>query len=251
MQMPATRQRIGKPRPAHQAHEIAVASGYLFERAAKQDHGVTGGDASLGGKREFILAGTKLDFQRLQRQPERDHVLTQNLKNWRDLIVAALGQILIAMRCVAHQRRFGRPVQRVRPKPRVFYFEQVKFKLDAGDIIETRLCQLGERVAIKLSGCDRDLPAIVKIAIAQNPAGIRGPWQRTKGARIGEHDKIAGSAHFWHLHSGARLKDRENRPMRCILGQQRAGHGDAVAERVRRLAGKERLATQDAVLVRE
>ena len=69
------------------------------------------------------------------------------------------------MRGVAHQRRFGRPAQRVSAEPRVFNLEEVKLDFDASGIIETGFPKLGERVAIKMSGCDRDFPAIGKIAI--------------------------------------------------------------------------------------
>ena len=138
---------------------------HLFECAAQQHHRIGRRDPDFGSRRELILARPEFHFHGLQRQAERHDTLAQDIKNWRDLIVAALGEVLIAMRRVAHERRLGRPVERISGKSRIFYLEQVKLNLEASHIIETGLGKFTERIAAKLPGSERDLLAVGKIAV--------------------------------------------------------------------------------------
>jgi hypothetical protein len=54
-----------------------------------------------------------------------------------------------------------------------------------------------------------------------------------------------------HAYSSAGLEDWKNGAMSGVLGQQGAGHCDAVAQRLRCFAGNKRFAAQDAVLIRK
>ncbi len=68
MQMPSARQRVRQARPTHEAHQMAVPSRHLLQRAAEQHHRICGRHAALGRERELILARPEFDLQRAQRQ---------------------------------------------------------------------------------------------------------------------------------------------------------------------------------------
>ena len=141
MQMPAGREHVRQFRAAHEGRVIAVALADLLHRAAEQHHGVGGLEPFLGCEGEFALARAELDFDRAQRQAEREDVAPDDLEHRLHLVVALLGQILIAVRQQADIRRlaglagiFGRHLC-------VFELEDVEFDLESGDEIVAALAQ--------------------------------------------------------------------------------------------------------------
>ena len=203
----------------------------LFKGAAKQHHRIRRRHARFGRKREFVLARTKFDLERTQRQTGGRDIMPQNIHDGRDLIVTPFGQILKAMRRVAHRGRLGRPGERLGRKPKVFDLEEVKLDLEPGHIVKAGVCEFRQCIAISLAGCEGNFLAIREIAVAQQPTGAVGPRQHAECLRIGHHDEIAGAAHFRQAQAAACLENREHRAMRRVLGKQRARHGDAVMQR--------------------
>ena len=107
MQMPAGREHIRQFRPAHEGRVIAVAMRDLLHGAAKQHH-VVGGLEPLGRlEGEFALARAELDLDRPQRQAQRQDVAPDDFEHRLHLVVALLGQILIALRQQADRRRLA------------------------------------------------------------------------------------------------------------------------------------------------
>src|ERR1700693_6250404 len=105
----------------------------LLHGTSEQDHGVGGIEALGGQKSEFALAWPELDFDRAQRQAEREDVAPENLEHRLHLVVALLGQILIAMREQADIRRLAGLARILRRHFCVFEFENVELDLEAGD----------------------------------------------------------------------------------------------------------------------
>src|SRR5437588_4281926 len=103
--MPAARHDVGQLRPAHEGGVVAVAAGDLLHRAAQEQHRVGRLEARQGRKRELKLAGAELDLERPQRQAEGFEILSQNLHDRIDEIVALLGKVLIASGEKLHVRR--------------------------------------------------------------------------------------------------------------------------------------------------
>lgn len=98
VQMPAAGKNVRQLRPAHEGRVIAVAARDLLHRRTEQHHGVGRGKAHSGREGEFALARAELDLDRAQRQPEREDVAADDLERRLHLIVALLGEILIAVR---------------------------------------------------------------------------------------------------------------------------------------------------------
>ena len=147
MQVPAAGKQIGQRRPAHEAREQAVAPRDLFGGGAEQNHRVGGVEAGLRPEGEFALARPELDFERAQRQAERDDAAADRLQRRVDLIEAALGEILIALIEQAHLGRARRPGGVFRREPRVLQLEQMKFDFEPGEVIEAGVLQPRERIA--------------------------------------------------------------------------------------------------------
>ena len=205
MQMPAAGERVGKFRPAHEADQMAVPPRHLLHRRAEQHHGVGGGETQLRREGEFVLARPQLDLQRAQRHAEPEHGLAQHVHDRADLIEAVLGQVLEALRGEGHLRRLRRPVRdHVRRELRVLDLEQMEFDLEPGAIVEARLAELAERVAIELPGRERHRPAVGEDDVAQHPAGVGRPRQHAERRRIGDHDEIAGALHLRHVQARRR-----------------------------------------------
>src|SRR2546422_6227054 len=96
MEMPAARHDVGQLRPAHEGGVIAMAARALLYRAAQQQHRVSRLEAGQRRKRELELAGAELDLERSQRQAEGFQILSQDLHDRVDEIVALLGEVLVA-----------------------------------------------------------------------------------------------------------------------------------------------------------
>ena len=158
MQVPARREHVRQFRPAHEGGVIAVAAGDLLHGAAKQHHVVGGLEAGAGRKGEFALARAELDLDRAQRQAERQHVAPDDFQHRLHLVVALLGQILIAVRQQADiGRRAGLPGM-LRRHFGVFELEDVEFDLEPGDEVVAALCRV-YRAPIDRDGASRTAPA--------------------------------------------------------------------------------------------
>src|SRR6478736_6444970 len=108
MQMPAGREYIRESWAAHEGRVITVPMADLLHGAAKQHHGVGGLEPQRRLERELALARPEFDFDRAQRQAERQDVAPDYLQHRLHLVVALLGEILIAVRQQAHRRRLAR-----------------------------------------------------------------------------------------------------------------------------------------------
>src|SRR5438445_4118558 len=104
MQMPSGRERIREFWAAHEARMITVPMADLLHGAAKQHHGVGGLKPQRRLECEFALAWTEFDLDRAQRQAERQDVAPDNLEHRLHLVVALLGQVLVAVRQQADRR---------------------------------------------------------------------------------------------------------------------------------------------------
>ena len=105
MQMPAAREHVRQLRPAHEGGVIAVAARDLLHGAAEQHHVVGRLQPLARREGELALARAELDLDRAQGQAERDDVAAQDLQHRLHLVVALLGQVLIAVRQQADRRR--------------------------------------------------------------------------------------------------------------------------------------------------
>ena len=98
MQVPSGREQVRQFRPAHKGRMMAMAPGDLLHGAAEQHHGVGRDETRRRCKRKFALARTKLDLDRSQRQTECEDIPSYDVQRRLHLVVALLGQILIAVR---------------------------------------------------------------------------------------------------------------------------------------------------------
>src|SRR6185369_8693860 len=108
-------------------------------------------------------------------QTERGYVLAQDVHDGRDLVVAAFGQILIAVGCVRYRGGLRWPAHVFGREPMVGNPEEMKLDLDTREVIEPRPGQLGEGIAIELPRAHGHRFAIGKIAVAQEPARTARP----------------------------------------------------------------------------
>ena len=205
----------------------------------------------VGCKGEFALARAELDLDRSQGQAERQHVAADDFQRRLHLVVALLGQILIAVREQADGGRASGLAGVFRRHVRVFELEEVEFDLQPRDEIVAALSELIENRAIEMPRRERHRAAVVEVEVAQQPARRRRPWQHAKGRRIRHHQNVGGAFHLLHAEAAARREHRKHRLVRGVLGQHRGGDGAAAFERRQRFAGHQRLAAQDAVLVGE
>ncbi len=251
MQVPAGGEHVRQFRPAHEGGVIAVAARDLFHGRAEQHH-VVGGRQPLGRRKsEFALARAELDLDRSQGQAERQHVAADDFQRRLHLVVALLGQVLIAVREQADGRRPSGLAGILRRHVRVFELEEVKFDLEPRDEIVAALSQLIEHLAIEMARGERHRAAVAEIEVAEQPARRRRPGQHAKRRRIRHHQHVGGAFHLLHAETAAGREHRKHRLVRGVLGQHRGGDGAAAFERGDRFAGDQRLAAQDAVLVGE
>src|SRR6267142_4949229 len=96
MQMPAAGHDIRQARAAHESGVEAVAARDLLHRAAEEDHRIGRFEPRKRAQGEFELARAELDLEGAQRQAERSQVLAQELHDRLDLVVALLGEVLVA-----------------------------------------------------------------------------------------------------------------------------------------------------------
>jgi hypothetical protein len=139
MQVPAARHHVRQLRPAHEGRVIAVAPRHLLHRAAEQHHRVGGGEGWQGRKRDLQLARAELDLEGAQRQLECGKIFTKNLENRVELVVAVLGQVLVA----AGQELDVRRISRLPASDGLVLFEirLMKFHFQAADHLVRRLLQ--------------------------------------------------------------------------------------------------------------
>ncbi len=198
---------------------------------------------------ELALAGAELDLDRAQRQAERDDVAAHGLEDRLHLVEPRLGQILVALGDEADRRRLARPSRVRRVEPRVVELEDVELDLEPGQIVETCVGEPKQRAAIEVAGRERHRLAVAEIDVAQHPSGLRRPGQHAEGGGIGDHEEVGGALHLRHAEAATGGEYRKRRLVRGVLGEQRGGHGAAVAHRGRGVARHHCLAAQDAVLV--
>ena len=251
VQVPAARHDVGEPGPAHEGGMEPVALGNLLGGAAEQDHRVGGLEADAGAKGELDLAGTEFDFERAQRQAEIDQIGAQDLEDWVHLVVALLGQVLIALVEQRHVGRLARLAGVAGAEARPFQLEEMELDFEAGDEVEAAIAQGREGAAQDLARAEWHRPAVGEVDVAQHPAGMRRPGQGAKGRGIGQHDHVGRALQLLHAEATARLPDREHRAVRRILQQHGRGEADAVLQRRIDFRGHQRLAAQDAMLVGE
>ena len=249
MQVPARREQVRQLWAAHEGGVIAVAAGDLLHGAAEQHHVVGGLESRLRRKGEFALARAELDLDRAQGQAERQHVAPDDFQHRLHLVVALLGQILIAVRQQADIGRRARLSRMLRRHFGVFELEDVEFDFEARDEIVAALCQLIEHRSIKMSRRERHRPPIGKMQIAHQPSRARRPRQHAKRGGIGHHQHVGGAFHLLHPKAAAGGEHRKHRAVRGVLGEHRGGDRAAVLQRGQRLARHQRLAPEDAVLI--
>ncbi len=249
--MPAARHDVRQLRPAHERGVIAPAPRDLLDRAAKEDHGVRRGHPRHRAERELELARPELDLVGAQRQPELRKVLAQELDHRVDHVVALLGEVLIPGGQKLDFRRAAR-LPRVRGlEVLVDDPEDVELHLQADDEIEALRLELRERGAQQRASAVGNRAAVMELGVAKEPAGIRRPRKDAEGRRIGHQQKIGRALHLGHADAAARSESRKHRLVSRVLEKERARERDAALERVLHFACGQRLAPQNAVLVRE
>src|SRR5882757_9965260 len=251
MQMPAGGDHIRKFRAAHEGRVIAMPVTDLFHGAAQQHHVVGRRQARRRLERELALARTEFDLDRSQRQAERHDVAPDDLEHRLHLVVALLGEILIAVRQQADIRRLtgltGVPGRHLG----VFEFEDMAFDFETGDEVVAALFEASEHRFVEIAGRERDRPAVGEMNITQQPAGGRCPWQHAEAEGIRHHQHIGGAFHLRHAKTAAGGEHREHSPVRGVLGEHRGGDGASALERANRLARDQRFTPQDSVLIGE
>ena len=166
-----------------------------------------------------------------------------------DLVEALLGQILIAVRQQADRGRAAGLAGVLGRHMRVVELEQVEFDLEPGDEIIAALAELVHDRAIKLPRRERHRLAVAEIEIAQHPARARRPRQRAERQGVRHHQRVGGAFHLLQPEAAAGGEHGKHGLVRSVLGKQRGGDAAAAFQRGQRLAGDQRLAAQDAVLV--
>ena len=139
MQVPTARHHVVELRTRHERRVTALPPADLFHCAAKQHHAIGGRKPDLRLEGELALARAELDFDRAQRQAQRDDLAAHDVENRLELIEARFGQILIALGKQTDLRRGARPRGIGRGKPRIVELEDMKLDLEAGDVVEPGL----------------------------------------------------------------------------------------------------------------
>ena len=221
----------------------------LLHGAAEQHHVVGGLKSSSWCKSEFALAGTEFHFDRAQRQTERENIAPDDIEHRRHLVVALLGQVLVAVREQADFRRLSGLARVFGRHLRVFELEDVKLDLEAGDEIEAALTELVQHLAKQMPCRKRHRASVGEMHVAQQPAGRGRPGQHAEACGVGHHQHVGRAFHLRHAEAAAGGEHRKHRAVRGVLGEHRGGDGAAAFERGERLACDQRLAAQDAVLI--
>ena len=223
--------------------------GDLLHGAPKQHHVVGGLKSSSRRKGEFALARAEFHFDRAQRQTERENITPDDIEHRGHLVVALLGQVLVAVREQADfrwlsglARVFGRHL-------RIFEFEDVKLDLEAGDEIEAALTELVQHLAKQMPCRKRHGASVGEMHIAQQPAGRGRPGQHAEACGVGHHQHVGRAFHLRHAEPAAGGEHRKYRAMCGVLGEHRGGDGAAAFERGECFACNQRLAPEDAVLI--
>ena len=187
--------------------------------------------------------GPNSTSMRAQRQAEIDDVGAQDLQDRVHLVVALLGQVLVAL---VQQRHVGRlaglaGVGRIaEAELALLQLEEMELDFEAGDEIVAAVAQRLERAAVDVARAERHRPAVGKMDVAQHPAGMRRPRQHAEGRGIGQHHHVGRALELLHAEAAARLPDREHRAVRGVLQQHRRGEADAVLQRRVDLARRQR-----------
>jgi len=244
--MPAARHDVGQLGPAHEGGVVAVAARALLYRAAQQQHRVGGLEAGQRRKGELELAGAELDLERPQRQAEGFQILSQDLHDRVDQIVALLGEVLIAG---GEELDFGwcswlAGVGGL--EVRVENLEDVELHFEAGDELVPKGLDC---FAQELPRAVRHGAAILELQFAKKPSRVGRPGQHAERRGIGDHQYVGRALHLRHADAAARREGRKHGLVRRVLEEQRARHGDAALERRLDLRNRQRLAAKHAVLV--
>src|SRR5262249_47729643 len=186
MQVPAARHDVRKLWPAHEACEIALPPAALFHGIAEQHHRIGRRKANLRMEGELTLARPELDLDRAQRQAERDNVAPHRLEDRLDLIEARFGEIRIAGREQLHLRRLGWPRGIGRIEPLAYDLENVELDLEPSHVVEARVAELAQHLAIEMPGREGNRLAVLEIEVTQHPARLRRPWQHTERRGVGD-----------------------------------------------------------------
>jgi hypothetical protein len=251
VQVPAGGEGVGHLGPAHEGGVVAVARRHLLHRAAEQHHGVGRGEADGRLEGELALAGAELHLHRAQRQAELLHGAADVVECRLHLVVALLGQILVALGDEAHLRRLAGLGGVGRRHARIVELEDMELDLEAGHEFLATRCKLVECHPQDLPAGERHRPAVLKIEVAQHPAALVGPGQHLEGGRVGDHDDVGGALQLAPAHAAAGREHREYGAMRGVLEDHGRGDHATVGEGSERLLGHQRLAAQHAVLVGE
>src|SRR5271168_991517 len=108
MEMPAGRDNIRDPRTAHERRMIAGAPADLLHGRTKLHHEVGWVETDGRGEGKLALARPKLDFDRAQRQAQREDITPYYVDDRLDQIVALFREILISGRNELDSRRLAR-----------------------------------------------------------------------------------------------------------------------------------------------
>ena len=249
MQVPSRCKHVRQFWAAHEGGVIAVAAGDLLHRAAEQHHVVGGLQSRLRRKGEFALARAELDLNRAQGKAKRQHVAPDDFEHRLHLVVALLGQILIAVRQQADIGRRARLSRMLRRHFGVFELEDVEFDLETGDEVVAALRQLIQNGSIEMTRRERHRPPVGEMQIAHQPSRAGRPRQHAERRGIGHHQHVGGAFHLLHPKAAAGGEHRKHRAVRGVLGEHRGGDRAAAFQRGQRLARHQRLAAQDAVLI--
>ena len=200
---------------------------------------------------EFALARAELDLDRAQRQAERQDVAPDDFQHRLHLVVALLGEILIAVRQQADVGRRARLSGMLRRHLCVVELEDVEFDFEPGDKIVAAFCQPIEHRPVEIAGRERHRPPVGEIDIAQQPSRRGRPRQHAEARGIRHHQNVGGAFHLPHPETAAGGEYRKHGLVRGVLGEHRGGDAAAALQRRQRFRRDQRLAAQDAVLVGE
>ncbi len=129
--------------------------------------------------------------------------------------------------------------------------EDMKFDFKTGDEIIATCAEIAEHLLVEVARRERHRTSVGEMHVAQNPAGLRRPRQYPKRAGIGDHQHVGRALHFRNAEAATGGEHRKHRLVRRVLGEHGRGDRAAAFETAQCLAGDQRLAAQDAVLIRK
>ena len=129
-----------------------MAAGDLLHGRAKQHHVVGRRKPDRRLKREFALARAELDLDRSHGKAERQDVAPDDFQRRLHLVVALLGQILIAVRQQADRRRGAGLAGILRRHAGVLQLEKMEFDLQTRDEVVAALVELFENRPVQAAG---------------------------------------------------------------------------------------------------